>query len=511
MLALVLTLSLAFIAPPQKSKAAPGFAGRWMTNFGPFELALDGKKASGKYGWANESRVNGEVDGAKLNFQWHGVNGQGHGELELWPDGTTLYGKYDWGTTEEQFWGGYRLERKAAEAKPGTISDGQTELGLNYHLRVPEGFAKKDKKKRWTALALFHGSNSNARDYVEGFPGNWPELAENYILVGFDGEQLSPSSANGVRQYNASYINFSGDKVGEPWRYRQTPGLVAGALQELSQELPIERWYVGGHSQGAFLTFAVAMFYPELVAGAFPVAGNLLVQCEPSYFADDKWAKVREAQRRIPFAIVHGQKDSVVEFSAGTWCRNSLLDGGFPMLRLFAPENAGHPWAFLPVDEALRWLDALNASEPETLLEFARASAKDGRPRDALAALARLEEQKPKPPLLKSAGELAAELEAAARPIVERLEPLVAAGGDGQWIEDFLAFRDDYACAPSAARLMQSFASLRERQQKKADELFNAARNENDPAKKRALQEELVTKCYASSWYRLVKGWLGKD
>ena len=312
------TLALVLVAllAPQKSKSPPGFAGRWMTTFGPMELAESAGKVTGKYGWANESRLSGEVEARKLTFQWHGVNGQGHGELELWLDGATVVGKYDWGTTEEQFWGGYRLERKVAGPEPGATSDGQTELGLNYHLRVPQGFSRKDKKKHWTALALFHGSNSNARDYVEGFPGNWPELAEDYILVGFDGEQLSPSSANGVRQYNASYINFSGDKVGEPWRYMQTPGLVAGALTELSKELPIERWYVGGHSQGAFLTFAVAMFYPELVAGAFPVAGNLLVQCEPSYFADDEWAKLREAQRRIPIAIVHGQKDDVVEFSS---------------------------------------------------------------------------------------------------------------------------------------------------------------------------------------------------
>jgi predicted esterase len=507
---LLASLVLTLLPLAQKSKAAPGFAGRWMTGFGPMELAIDGKKVSGKYGWANESRVSGEVDGRKLSFQWYGVNGQGKGELELWEDAATFAGTYDWGTSERQFWGGYRLERRAAEPKQGETIDGQTELGLNYHLRVPKGFSKKDKKKRWTALALFHGSNSNARDYVEGFPHNWPELADEYVLVGFDGERLSPSSANGVRQYNASYVEFSGDKVGEPWRYMQTPALVAAALQELSRELPLERWYVGGHSQGGFLTFAVAMFYPELVAGAFPVAGNLLVQCEPSFFADDKWKELRAAQRRVPFAIVHGQKDDVVEFSAGTWSRSSLLDGDFPMLRLFAPENAGHPWAFLPVDEAVRWLDAFHAREPEELLAFARQSAADGRARDALAALERLDEKKPKPPLVKSATELRAELETAARPTLERLEPLVSADADGSWIEDFLAFRDEYAHLPAAARLMQSYASLRARQEEKADELFYAARGEKDPKKRRALHEELVTTCYASRWYRLVKGWLAE-
>jgi len=507
MLAVVLALVLA--VPPQKSKAPPGFAGRWMTSFGPLELVVDGQKVSGKFGWASESRLSGELDGTKLAFRWHGVNGLGQGEFELWSDRATFTGSFDQGGSERDFWGGYRLERKPAEPQPGEIRSGQTELGLNYHLRVPQGFSRKDKKKRWTALALFHGSNSNARDYVEGFPGNWPELADDYVLVGFDGERLSPASRDGARQFNASYVEFSGDKVGEPWRYMQTPALVAGALRELGQELPLERWYVGGHSQGGFLTFAVAMFYPELVAGAFPVAGNLLVQCEASFFADEQWDAIRAAQRRVPFAIVHGQQDEVVEFSAGTYCRDALIDGGFPMLRLFAPESAGHPWAFLPVDEAVRWLDAWHA-EPEALLEFARASAAEGRPRDAVAALLRLEAARPKPALLKSAAGLQAELESAARPALERLEPLLAANADGAWVEDFLAFRDDYAFAPAAAGLMQSYAALRARQQEKADELFYSARGERDPARRRALQEELVRKYYASSWYRLVKGWLAK-
>src|SRR5262249_1561915 len=161
--------------------------------------------------------------------------------FELWKDGRTLTGQYTYGQDKKDFWGGYRLEKKRAEPEPGEISDGQTALGLNYHLRVPKGF---DPKKRYIGVVLFHRSNYNARDYIEGFPGNWPALAERYVLVGIDGEQLSPNSQNGVRQFNASYVEFSGDKVGEPGRYMETPALVAGALKELSAELPIERWFV---------------------------------------------------------------------------------------------------------------------------------------------------------------------------------------------------------------------------------------------------------------------------
>jgi pimeloyl-ACP methyl ester carboxylesterase len=414
----------------------------------------------------------------------------------------TLAGESAFNGNQQEFWGGYRLAPEKADAKAGEVTDGQTKSGLNYHLRVPKGF---DKKKHYTAVALLHGSNYNSRDYVEGFPGNWPELADRYILVGFDGEQLSSASQDGVRAFNASYVEFSGDHVGEPWRYNQTPWLLAQSLDQLGKELPIERWFVGGHSQGGFLTLAMAMFYPEHLAGAFEVSGNLLVQCEPSYFKDEK---IRAAQRRVPIAIVHGEKDDVVDFSAATYTNDALQDGGFPMLRLFNAPGKGHPWAFLPVDEALQWLDALATEDAAALTEYAEKAVEEERWRDATGALGRAKEHTKDADALARIAALEAKIDAAAAPEAEKLEKAIAADKDASWVDSFWEFRARFAFAPAAQDVMKAYQKLRDEQQKPAEERFWRARGLQDDTQRKKLYREIVESYYASSFYRLVKGWI---
>ncbi len=485
-----------------QSSSAAGFGGEWMTNWGPMKLERKGARFEGSYGWQDEGKVEGKLDGKRFELEWTNASGnRGTASLELWKDGLTFTGesKYPQGT---EFLGGYHIQPARADPKAGAITEGQTKSHLNYHLRVPKDY---DAEKRYTALALFHGSNYSSRDYVEGFPGNWPELAERYILVGFDGENLSPASREGVRAFNASYVNFSGDHVGEPWRYNQTPGLVSQAFRELQEFLPIERWYVGGHSQGGFLTFAVAMFYPEQVAGAFPVSCALLVQCEPSEFSDEK---VRAAQRRIPFAIVHGEKDDVVEFSSGVHSLEAFQDGGFPMLRLFSDERAGHPWAFLPVDNALRWLDEMTGSDPEQLLRCAETALGEKRYRDATGALLRAKELDPSGRLGTTIGELFVRVDQAALPEASKLEKTLASNKDSSWVDPFWDFRARFAFAPAAAGVLKAYEKLRAEHEKPAADLFWKARGEEDAAKKKVMYREILERYYASSFYRMVRRWV---
>ena len=486
--------------PAQKGKgdSAKAFAGSWMTTLGPMKLEAKGSSVSGEYGWSMESEVEGKLGKEGLALELSGPYGKRSGSVTLWKDGATFVGELEGGGDAQAF-GGYRLEPARAEAKPGEVTDGQTQSGLNYHLRVPKGF---DPKKRYTAVALFHGSNTNSRDYVEGFPGNWPELADRYVLVGFDGEHLSPASREGARAFNATYVEFSGDRVGEPWRYNQTPWLVAQALEQLEQELPIERWYVSGHSQGGFLTLAVAMFYPERIAGALEVAGGLLVQCEPGSFDD---AELEAAQRRVPIAIVHGRKDSVVEFSMAQAMFDSLDDGGFPALRLFAPEKLGHPWAFLPIDEALGWLDAMNSGEAGELLEQAEGALADERYRDASALLARLKERTQEAEPRQRAEALAARLDQAAAPEAEALAKLMATDKDHGWVDRFWEFRARFGTTPSAQGVVRAYLKLREGHEDAAAQRFWRARGMQDAKQRKAVYQEIVDEYYASSWYRLAK------
>src|SRR5262249_29869891 len=208
-----------------------------------------------------------------------------------------------------------------------------------------------------------HGSNMDSRAYVDTIVAAWPELAERFVIVGLDGERMSEASKPGELRFNYTYVNFGGPKAGPEWAHRQSPALVAEALQQLAGELPVTKWFLGGHSQGGFLTYCLVMYYPQLLAGAFPMSCNLLGQCEPDEFEKQRSAE----QQKVAIAVLHGGKDDVVDFQSGACCHLRMLDGGFPAVRLFAPEHVGHQFALLPVPDALQWLQKVTADEPQEL------------------------------------------------------------------------------------------------------------------------------------------------
>lgn len=493
------------VALDEGAAEATGFSGRWSGSFGPMELRTSGNEVTGTYGWENESEIEGEVDGDELTFAWRNRNGnRGTGTFHLWKDGRTFTGTSSAPGGAEEFWGGYRLAPRRAEPRPGEVTEGQTESMLGYHLRVPEDF---DASRKWTAIALFHGSNMSARAYVDTFAAAWPELAERYVLVGFDGERLSPASRDGRRAFNATYVNFEGEDERFPlWKRSETPALVAHSLEELASFLPIERWFVGGHSQGGFLTYAVAMFYPELVAGAFPVSCNLLIQCEPSYFEDED--RLREAQRRIPFAHVHGENDGVVDFAGGLHCYEALQDGGFPMIRLFTDLRAAHMFARLPVDRAVTWLERMTSRDAGELADLAEESLEDDEPRDACAAARRALELEPGAPVRDRVAKVLSGVDAAADAEAEELERAIAKNADGGWVADFWEFRRRFALSARAAPVLAAYAKLRAKHQPEADELFWKARAENDDAERNRMRREIVERWYACSYYPMVSRWL---
>ena len=473
--------------------------GSWWSSFGPMVLSQDGDRVQGSYGF-DERALEGELDGQELRLAY----GDG-GEVvfQLWPDGEHMSGPWTSGERSGR-WGAYRQQPRQAEPRPGEITTGQSESGLRYHLRVPEDY---DPDRSYTAVVILHGSNMSARDYVATFPAAWPGLAERYLILGFDGEQMNGFARVGSPSYNYSYVNFGGPGVGPPFAHRQSPALVAQALQQLQGELPVERWILGGHSQGGFLTYALAMFYPELLAGVFPMSCNLLVQCEPSSF-DDR--ELRARQRRLAFAPIHGIGDPVVPFSGGEYCYGALVDGGFPLSRFFTHERAGHMFALLPVEEAITWIDRLTAERPEDVLSVAERGLEANRWRDVGAALWAGRELGFDAGQRERMDRARAALQRAAAVPLGELEPKLMANRDGSWVDEFLAFREDFAFAPAAAEVMAAYAALRRVHQGPADELFRKQRQTTDETERDRLRRAIVEDYYASSWYPLVKDWLSE-
>src|SRR4029077_4013304 len=174
----------------------------------------------------------------------------------------------------------------------------------------PDGFKEGDPK-RWPAIVILHGSNMNTKAYVETLAAAWPEIGRDYLILGINGEV--PSDIGEEPRFNYTYVNFVGRSTygGFPGTDRESPALVAEALSELKQVYPIVRYFVGGHSQGGFLTYSLLMNSPTLIAGAFPISCGVIFQCEPEAYRDEP---LRKAQRSVPLAIVHGRNDPLVDF-----------------------------------------------------------------------------------------------------------------------------------------------------------------------------------------------------
>jgi predicted esterase len=426
-------------------------------------------------------------------------------------DGTVLRGVLRWPAVAlDDAGGGRSVPRDALRSlvvvhrpafTPGVVTDGVFRNGLTYHVRAPGAF---DASRTWPCVVILHGSNMNARAYVETIAQAWPSLAEECLLVGIDGEQRSPASTADSPAFNYTYVNYVGKSRyrGYPGTDRESPALVAEVLADLRGTMPVNAVYVGGHSQGAFLTYAILMNFPGLIDGAFPVSGGLIFQCEPSAYEDDA---LRAQQRKVPLAIVHGTSDPVVSFGMGRYARECFEDAGFPALRLFTDDAAGHRFAMLPVESAVRWLRAMSSRDPDALARFARERLEAGEYRDASAALARLRASAPEhgavTPLDNALG-------AAATPGRDRLLGAIRANTDAGWVPEFLEYRAKFEGVPAATPVFEAYAQLRAIHQLQAEKVFEKAQEafrNGDQDQGYAQYRKIAERYYASAFSRLVR------
>ena len=252
----------------------------------------------------------------------------------------------------------------------------------------------------------------NGRAYVNTLAAAWPEIAKGYVILGINGE--TPSDLSEEPRFNYSYVNYVGRSTykGFPGTDRESPALVAEALTDLKRTYPIARYFVGGHSQGGFLTYSLLMNTPELIAGAFPISCGVIFQCEPGAYQDEA---LRKAQRSVPLAIVHGKNDPAVGFGMGQYAASLFGESNWPAVHFFTSDTSGHMFGLLPVGEAIRWLEAMASDDPDALLGFAEKQAEAGRYRDAIAALNRAKSLKLTDPQKSPADRLGKTIDAKAK------------------------------------------------------------------------------------------------
>jgi hypothetical protein len=281
-------------------------------------------------------------------------------------------------------------------------------------------------------------------------------------------------------------------------------------MAELKQVYPIASYFVGGHSQGGFLTYSLLMNFPESMAGAFPMSCRVIFQCEPDVYADKTLCR---AQRTIPLDIIHGKNDPVMGFRMGQYASTLFAESGWPAIQFFTDETAGHMFARLPVEPAIRWLEAHASNDPARLIDFANSRFKQKAYRDAIAALRRARMLAPGVSQNFQALELGQSIDALASGGAAKYLSLIRQANNNSWLDDFLTFRDDFEFAGTAQEVMTAFASLRAEQQLPAQKMFGEANQLFQQGKEdEGYQKyrEIIEKFSASSLYRHVKRWLSE-
>lgn len=324
-----------------------------------------------------------------------------------------------------------------AKVKPGTTGLLRAAgKGMRYFLRVPRRY---DARKGARLIVFLHGSNMNGLDYLRSFEAK--QWCDDDLLC-------CPNGENGTDPFGQNNFSF------------ESAPLVANVTEEVQKAFRTTITYVGGHSQGAFLTYSVILNYPDLYRGAFPMAGDCWMQNEPNLWEDKP--EVMKKQKDIAIAVIHGQADQVVAFSQGEHAYDCFRAMGWTRLRLFAPKNLNHAFMLAPIDEAIEWLDAMNGRNEKKTLSLAAKWAKDGEWGWVLHAA---QSSKKGGPLQRSAED------AAAKAVPAMTKALK--GKPADWVPKWVEFWHIYGATNAAKPLVADYLKQRDQQRAAAVRLFN--------------------------------------
>lgn len=472
-------------------------SGHWLMSWGIMQLTQNGNEADGKYGADDYGNIEGKIVGPRMNFQWRRHQATGKAWMEQSPDGKQLIGRTI-ETDKPSTVVGTRTSEFQHHQSPvaGKTIRGISDSGMLYHLRMPDNW---DASKEADVIVLLHGSNFTTAGMVSVVANQWPDIAKRFAILGIQGERWAEWSTPKDLRFNYTYVNWMGRSTykGFPFTDRESPFLVVDVIDELDKLHSFGRVFVGGHSQGGFLTYILHMHFPEKLAGTFPVAGGMPIQSDPQAFDDNA---LMTEQRKKPMVIIHGTRDNVVSPSMSAYAHQSFLARDFHLVKRLSPE-AGHPFDFLPINDAIDWLDIVTSSDPTALTKFAAKQTDKKSWRDVGAIVQRAKVLGVEEQLRDSI----AAFEAAAAENVESHLNAIQSNADGNWIHAFLEWHDQFALSEAAQPAIRAFQDLRTVHRVEASRLESEAKKafrENKTDEGWAKYREIIDKYYASPQYR---------
>lgn len=176
-------------------------------------------------------------------------------------------------------------------------------MNLHYLIREP-----KIKQEQNPVLILLHGYGSNEEDLFS-FAAELPD--EYYVISVRAPYNLQPYG----HAWYAIHFDADENKFSDDNQARESKDIIATFIDEITTKYPIDKKQVTliGFSQGAILSYATALSYPEKIARVVALSGYL----NENIIAED--FKLKNNQH-LQFFVSHGSVDQVIPVD---WARKA--------------------------------------------------------------------------------------------------------------------------------------------------------------------------------------------
>ena len=202
-------------------------------------------------------------------------------------------------------------------------------MNLQYLIQEPA-----DKLEKNPLIVLLHGYGSNEEDLFSFAP----ELPKEYYVI-------SVRAPFDLQPYGHAWyaIHFDADenKFSDNDEAKESVQLIANFIDEMVKEYPIDTANINliGFSQGAILSYATALTFPEKIAKVVALSGYLNLDIVPENI--DK-----KAISHLKFFVSHGTVDQVIPVDWARKAKPALENLGlevtyneYPIGHGVAPQN----------------------------------------------------------------------------------------------------------------------------------------------------------------------------
>ena len=202
---------------------------------------------------------------------------------------------------------------------------------MNLHYLIQEPKVKHDKNP---LLLLLHGYGSNEEDLFS-FASELPQ--DHYVISVRAPYDLQPYG----HAWYAIHFDADENKFSDNVQAKQSVELIGGFIDEIVKQYPIDTKNVTliGFSQGAILSYATALTYPEKVTKVVALSG---------YFNQEIMPEVTDTKAisHLKFFVSHGSVDQVIPVEWARKAKPALENIGvevhyqeYPVGHGVAPQN----------------------------------------------------------------------------------------------------------------------------------------------------------------------------